>query len=466
MMLSKAREIGRDQHFIAYDDETVIDTKTNLMWAANDNGTDVSWRRAKSYCYHYRGGGYNDWRLPTQGELESLYLYGKRNEDEIQIDTWQAHLTKFIKLNYQHVWAIEPQSSDKSFCFRFRCGGRKWYRPLYDNRYRVLPVRFDKHRKRLGRKALMDVKRLTDLAALDLTSLVPSENNVKYKIVIPFLQSFGHEQIDLEHAAQGSRIDINIGNKIVIETKALNQNLENHVQQLSDYCGREWAVLAILTNGKSFRIYSPQWRCKRTFRDKIIYSFEIKDLTNMKLLERLGKVMGRDNYDTAVFYDHISQREKELLKAGSDIDALRAKKSGSLAELRTEIAKLKEQLRELNNQIAQKEQTVMEIESQEIPEIDLLVSEFLVPRFIAASETQSSRPVEPFRPTERGARASFPRGCTVDGVHYESANNAINGLISAGKVRKDDIPTSSYNAHLWLRQNSSRFDFKYERDVS
>ena len=116
----------------------------------------------------------------------------------------------------------------------------------------------------------MDVKRLTELAAFDLTNLIPSENNVKYRIVIPFLQSFGHEHIDLEHAAQGSRIDINIGNKIVVETKALNQHLDNHVQQLSDYCGREWSVLAILTNGRDFRIYSPQWRRQSTFREKII----------------------------------------------------------------------------------------------------------------------------------------------------------------------------------------------------
>lgn len=312
----------------------------------------------------------------------------------------------------------------------------------------------------------MDLKRLTELAALDLTSLVPSENNVKYKIVIPFLQSFGHEHIDLEHAAQGSRIDINIGNKIVVETKALNQHIENHVQQLSDYCGREWPVLAILTNGKSFRIYSPQWRRHPTFRGKIIYAFDITDLTNAQLQERLEKVLGRDNYDTEAFYDHISQREKELLEAGRNIDVLRAEKSGSLTQLRNEIEKLKEQVRELNNQIVQKQQTVVEIESQEVPEIDLLISELFIPRVITTSETQSPRPAEPFHPPETRGKAIFPRGCAVDGVHYDSASHAINGLISAGKIRKDDIPTSSYNAHLWLRQNSSRFNFKYERDVS
>jgi hypothetical protein len=186
----------------------------------------------------------------------------------------------------------------------------------------------------------------------------------------------------------------------------------------------------------------------------------------MKLLERLGKVLGRDNYDTEAFYDHISQREKELLKAGNDIDALRAEKSGRVADLSTEIANMKEQLRELNKQIAHKEQTIMDIELQEVPEINLLVSEFFIPRVITTSESQPPRSAEPFRPPDTSRRAIHPRGCTVDGLHYDSASHAINDLISLGKIRIDDIPTSSYNAHLWLRQNSTRFGFKYERDVS
>ena len=80
----------------------------------------------------------------------------------------------------------------------------------------------------------MNLNRLTELAAFDLKNLIPSENNVKYRIVIPFLQAFGHEHIDLEHAAQGSRIDINIGNKIVVETKALNQHFFDKTLLLAD----------------------------------------------------------------------------------------------------------------------------------------------------------------------------------------------------------------------------------------
>jgi len=38
-----ANEIKRDGRFVAYDDGTVLDTKTNLMWAAKDNGKDINW---------------------------------------------------------------------------------------------------------------------------------------------------------------------------------------------------------------------------------------------------------------------------------------------------------------------------------------------------------------------------------------------------------------------------------------
>jgi len=155
---------------------------------------------------------------------------------------------------------------------------------------------------------------------------------------------------------------------------------------------------------------------------------------------------------------------RNFWKSEKNIEALRTKQYGSISELRTEIAHLKDQLRELNGQITQKELTVAEVESQGVPEIDSLVSEFFVPRIITTSETQLPITVGPLRATGAGGRASFPKGCTVDGVHYESASKATIGLISAGKIRKEDLPTSSYNAHLWLRKNSPRFGFKYERD--
>ena len=50
-----------------------IDPSTGLMWAAQDNGKDVSWHKAIKYCRDLRLAGYSDWRLATLGELEGIY---------------------------------------------------------------------------------------------------------------------------------------------------------------------------------------------------------------------------------------------------------------------------------------------------------------------------------------------------------------------------------------------------------
>ena len=70
---ASAGDKARDDRFIAYDNGTALDTKTNLMWAAKDNGRDIEWQDAKFYCENYHGGGYKDWRMPTLDELEGVY---------------------------------------------------------------------------------------------------------------------------------------------------------------------------------------------------------------------------------------------------------------------------------------------------------------------------------------------------------------------------------------------------------
>ena len=57
-----------------------------------------------------------------------------------------------------------------------------------------------------------------------------------------------------------------------------------------------------------------------------------------------------------------------------------------------------------------------------------------------------------------------PRGCTVNGVHYENANDAVDALCRDGVIKKRDIPSSSFNAHLWLSTKLSSFGYTYKRD--
>ncbi len=131
---SIAGEKARDGRFIAYDNGTVLDTKTKLMWAAKDNGSNIYWQDAKSYCENYRGGGYTDWRMPTQDELSELY-------DEAITGKYGHHLTKLITLTWCCVWASEEKRGGFYADFNFIKGVR---RSASFNSRRALPVRSSK----------------------------------------------------------------------------------------------------------------------------------------------------------------------------------------------------------------------------------------------------------------------------------------------------------------------------------
>lgn len=131
-----ARETARDGRFIAYRDGTVLDTSTNLMWAGKDNGRDIKWANAKSYCENYRGGGHKDWRMPTQDELAGLYDQDKAYRSKCG----KVNLTKLIRLTCGAPWASETQGKDAAL-FYFFYGSRSWVRQSYGRSARALPVR-------------------------------------------------------------------------------------------------------------------------------------------------------------------------------------------------------------------------------------------------------------------------------------------------------------------------------------
>ncbi len=158
----------------------------------------------------------------------------------------------------------------------------------------------------------MNVIEFNRLKGTDLNSFPESENNVKHRIVIPFLRCFGHNDPDFEHAAQGSRIDINIENRIIVETKSLSKNLDEFVQQLGNYSIKELPVISILSNGRQFRIYSPQWRKEKNFSDKLIYQFELSDLGDVELLNRLERILDVSNYENETYLDNLNERENEI----------------------------------------------------------------------------------------------------------------------------------------------------------
>jgi hypothetical protein len=125
--------IGRDGRFIAGDKGVVLDTKTGLMWGAKDNGRDINWYDAKRYCENYWGGGYSDWRMPTQDELASIYDPNKKNRHGF-------HVTKLLDISACCPWASDKRGSEAAV-FKFIGGDRGWLYQYISYDGRAFPVR-------------------------------------------------------------------------------------------------------------------------------------------------------------------------------------------------------------------------------------------------------------------------------------------------------------------------------------
>jgi len=128
-----AAEKARDSRFIAYDNGTVLDTKTNLMWAATDNGKDIDWENAKAYCANFSGGGYTDWRMPEEDELAELYDHSITGNNNY-------HITTMITLTASCLWSSETRRLAAAY-FHFRNGSRHLTHQSNSVNGRVLPVR-------------------------------------------------------------------------------------------------------------------------------------------------------------------------------------------------------------------------------------------------------------------------------------------------------------------------------------
>lgn len=80
----------------------VIDTMTNLMWSPT-LGDRTIWLEGKERVEAYRGGGLDDWRLPTIKELLTLVEYG-RFDPAIDIE-------KFPDTKSSFYWSSTPDAS-------------------------------------------------------------------------------------------------------------------------------------------------------------------------------------------------------------------------------------------------------------------------------------------------------------------------------------------------------------------
>jgi hypothetical protein len=134
----------RDGPFILLSCGIVVDPGSGLMWSAKDNGQQVSFEEAEEYIHALQLAGYDDWRLPTLQELETLHVKGALNDTPPGpgcLGDYEIH--RFFRLTCCCPWALEDNGT-RPASFPFTPGmasGTMWHHQSGRGGNRILPVR-------------------------------------------------------------------------------------------------------------------------------------------------------------------------------------------------------------------------------------------------------------------------------------------------------------------------------------
>jgi hypothetical protein len=197
------------------------------------------------------------------------------------------------------------------------------------------------------------------------------EENVKFKVIIPFLELLGHkkENLDLEYGTRGGKeIDIFIKGlpkdcKVLIDAKNYTEDLRDHIEQIKNYTFSEAALITVIANGTEIRIYSPLRGVE--FERSILYSIKRENLVEDSMWGILSSLLGYEALQNKNAIKVIETREKEIkdtIAEEEKIDGEYTEKvDGIDADIETkeeEIEKLKKDREALSEEMEKKKSDI------------------------------------------------------------------------------------------------------------
>jgi len=134
------------QRFVDNGDETVTDHRLRVMWSKYDNQGDITWRQARRWVQYTfpdtLAQSYDNWRLPTLEELQSLVSEEPGYQGyETDCGQW-VKIVPVIRLSCGWVWTSETDPlAPVARIFNFDNVYHYTVRMAHHRGYRALPVR-------------------------------------------------------------------------------------------------------------------------------------------------------------------------------------------------------------------------------------------------------------------------------------------------------------------------------------
>jgi len=134
------------ERFTDNGDGTVTDHELGIMWSKTDNNGNINWIQAEKWAQftfpYSLAKRYDNWRLPTLKELESLLVTDKNYKGyETDCGQW-VKIVPQIRLSCGWVWTSEEDPrAPTAHIFNFNNVYHYMVRKSQNRGYRALPVR-------------------------------------------------------------------------------------------------------------------------------------------------------------------------------------------------------------------------------------------------------------------------------------------------------------------------------------
>ncbi len=152
------------------------------------------------------------------------------------------------------------------------------------------------------------------------------EAATKQAVILRILKALGWDPFNIdeicpEYSIGGERVDYalkyNGKNKVFIEVKKVNEDLEKHQEQLLNYSFKEGVKLAVLTNGISWWFYLPLR--EGNWEQRKFYTIEIYDQKSEDIAKKFEEFLSKENVisDRAIENAenlYTNRRKQDLIK--------------------------------------------------------------------------------------------------------------------------------------------------------
>lgn len=116
--------------------KTWMDEDTGLIWQVDVSAKKYNWTDAKEFCHNLTLDSYDNWKLPTKDELNSIRI--KKSYKHTKKSHIKEPLLRSMDMKYQNFWSDTNYNFSFAWYINFNNGLNQYYSKSFKNYIRCV----------------------------------------------------------------------------------------------------------------------------------------------------------------------------------------------------------------------------------------------------------------------------------------------------------------------------------------